>query len=1038
MTIATIKIHPAIGIARVGNSPAEFFIGPEIPGDRSIPDGGYKDDKCMVKRQAAKFHIFAYHKDGSTNEITSEQADIRWSVHLANKKASVNNRNSGPSNDLIIDSGIKTLSGPNQSQILDEGKIKFPSKPSINVPLGEIRTDEMCHLLVLGGSGNSDSPFAHPISITSFYNNAGWYDDVSDGPVNATIKFHDTGREFKADGAWVIIAPPKFAPGLDNIVTLYDRLVDMGAAKGWTKPPSTVSYIKHVYPILERARHIKWVYNPIGAHTWSHPVIDPIVRNNIFVRLTAPSDDTTDMPKLFESDIKDGRLTKSQYEIMKNWSEGSFVNDWTGTPSYASVITAEGLDQAALENAVGGAFYPGIEVGGISHRPILRPENYKSLFRLNHKKLQAGDLTAYMALPWQADFKACSFGSYGVVEGTWWPVPRPNLVIPKGEFNYKSWDRDVPSSEEMVKNWHTLGFVVREGDEYLEVDKCSIPSITPLTPHLDFMDVPRGPMNISGSRALSIEFEVKSITIPVTIRVESRPKHARLRPSNLSATIEPTQDNQIAIARLWIAYETGEDGEKLNDEMIIGNSANSDKWHVTISANTVGRNRAAIGLVLDHSIKMSQSRGDNESKIKSLQDASKVFVDAMLEDDGLAIVHFGNNAKLLQGITKLGSPIDRLHTARKDAKYLLSASDLITSNGKSLTKGISAGLNALHSVESHYDTRSLLVLDGGDTTHEKLITDVEPQVNERIYAIRLGTANNANFHSLQNITTNHGGYTLVTGGITSGKDFILEKYFLQILGHINNYQIVKTVQGELISGREYRIPFYVTEDDLGMEVILLTRFSHPMSFRLQTPNGFIIEPRSSNSNVHYIESMGHNYYTIVLPVELEHRRFDKGGTWNTILATQEVGEIKTNSKVYVPKASTLSKMRKRFEHDKDNVLLENVVIPYCLLIYSYSGLTFRARVRQTSYEPGAPVYIDANVSETGSISVRGTHVRAEVTRPDGSTSLVLLQEREDSHFSGYFNSAAPGVYRINVKANGRSSLGCPFQREQILSAAIYL
>ena len=29
--IKTIKIHPAIGIARVGNSPGEFFIGPEFP-----------------------------------------------------------------------------------------------------------------------------------------------------------------------------------------------------------------------------------------------------------------------------------------------------------------------------------------------------------------------------------------------------------------------------------------------------------------------------------------------------------------------------------------------------------------------------------------------------------------------------------------------------------------------------------------------------------------------------------------------------------------------------------------------------------------------------------------------------------------------------------------------------------------------------------------------------------------------------------------------------------------------------------------------
>ena len=37
LTIDSIRIHPAIGIARLGNSPDEYFIGPEIPGDRSIP-----------------------------------------------------------------------------------------------------------------------------------------------------------------------------------------------------------------------------------------------------------------------------------------------------------------------------------------------------------------------------------------------------------------------------------------------------------------------------------------------------------------------------------------------------------------------------------------------------------------------------------------------------------------------------------------------------------------------------------------------------------------------------------------------------------------------------------------------------------------------------------------------------------------------------------------------------------------------------------------------------------------------------------------
>ena len=59
------KIHPAIGIARVGNSPDEFFIGPERIGEEPDPPGGFKDAQCRVKRQAARFRIFAHHDDGT-------------------------------------------------------------------------------------------------------------------------------------------------------------------------------------------------------------------------------------------------------------------------------------------------------------------------------------------------------------------------------------------------------------------------------------------------------------------------------------------------------------------------------------------------------------------------------------------------------------------------------------------------------------------------------------------------------------------------------------------------------------------------------------------------------------------------------------------------------------------------------------------------------------------------------------------------------------------------------------------------------------
>ena len=58
------RIHPAVGIARVGDSLDDFFIGPEAPGvpatlnkpdNSSSQPGKYKDRQQRIKRQGAAF-----------------------------------------------------------------------------------------------------------------------------------------------------------------------------------------------------------------------------------------------------------------------------------------------------------------------------------------------------------------------------------------------------------------------------------------------------------------------------------------------------------------------------------------------------------------------------------------------------------------------------------------------------------------------------------------------------------------------------------------------------------------------------------------------------------------------------------------------------------------------------------------------------------------------------------------------------------------------------------------------------------------------
>src|SRR5689334_13064462 len=93
VAIAYCRIFPSIGVARLGDSPEDFFIGPEAPGIPPDPQDGFKDIEGRIKRQAARFRIYGYDAAGNViREITHVQpgVEIAWTVQLANTKAAWN------------------------------------------------------------------------------------------------------------------------------------------------------------------------------------------------------------------------------------------------------------------------------------------------------------------------------------------------------------------------------------------------------------------------------------------------------------------------------------------------------------------------------------------------------------------------------------------------------------------------------------------------------------------------------------------------------------------------------------------------------------------------------------------------------------------------------------------------------------------------------------------------------------------------------------------------------------------------------------
>lgn len=517
------RIHPAIGIARLGNSPDDYFVGSESPGFLPLLDKpglppsatpSHRDGSGRIKRQGARFRIFEFAADengGQTpvREITTAEADVEWRVHLANRKAAStrfhakSRRNPKvPVQKLIIDAGTQSISGANRNPQRLAG---WFMEPGHEVALGDILTDDGGRLVVLGGFGVSDSvPPGRPLK--DYCNNDGWHDDVSDGPVHATIQLHGTTEKIEADPAWVLVGVPDFAPEIQNVITLYDVVYDMMAKldPAWMERAlAHVSFTRDIFPIFRRVSNMHWVSDVAmirhapGKRGHFVSRVDELsssspehqqARDFIFHKLRTPQGTGGNMPKLPAS--MDPKmivsLTQVQYGRMEKWAKGEFEADWEGQePALVPLdeLPIEerpgALDRSALESCVGAGRFPGIEAGQV----MLEDETYDRTrpFRINLNK-PPGWLTARMAVPWQADYRDCAYEeSLGL---DWWPGQRPNDIWRRRDGELKRerwvpmtdiWEKEPDRRPMMVKHWSELGFIVKQeigGDlKFVEIER---------------------------------------------------------------------------------------------------------------------------------------------------------------------------------------------------------------------------------------------------------------------------------------------------------------------------------------------------------------------------------------------------------------------------------------------------------------------------------------------------------------------------------------------------------------------------------------
>ena len=137
-----------------------------------------------------------------------------------------------------------------------------------SVYLGEIRTDAQGRLIVLGGRGKSAS--YNGARAVTFANNEGWHDDTSDGPVVAEVTY--AGRRLETDPAWVVVAPPNYAPQQKSVRTMWDLMRDVAISAGMLPKPVRPSFERDIRPIFERLARLQWVNAGFAAaFGWGAP-----------------------------------------------------------------------------------------------------------------------------------------------------------------------------------------------------------------------------------------------------------------------------------------------------------------------------------------------------------------------------------------------------------------------------------------------------------------------------------------------------------------------------------------------------------------------------------------------------------------------------------------------------------------------------------------------------------------------------------------------------------------------------------------------
>jgi murein tripeptide amidase MpaA len=607
---------------------------------------------------------------------------------------------------------------------------------------------------------------------------------------------------------------------------------------------------------------------------------------------------------------------------------------------------------------------------------------------------------------------------------------------------------DYPYSRHWVDatKTKTLGFLIEWGTEFqppwtemeniiLDVSSalvafasaapctCSTIDVQLLTPTVSFNSVPENEQTFRAAvfRVASCRDVLFEITAGPT-RLTGPAAMTFGTPLGTIATA-PGMASGTSDARVWIAFRGTSAGDHGTGTVTIRCQETGEEWVIPITADTIARPAAAALLVFDQSNSMNfdSGIGPGIQRADVLRFSAPPFIEVVEDINAVGIIAFDQDA------------YDRMAVTPMDLPGRLAASGHISSyspnpNGwTSIGEGVARARDLLAPVAG-YAIKAIVVLTDGAENHNgytrRYITDVAGAIDNRVYAIGLGTAENLQPTALEALCNGHQGYLLITGPLDTSATFRLAKYYQQILAGVTNQDIIVDPEGAVLPGQVHRIPFDLNEADITADIIVLTPAPGAFQFYLETPSGDIIDPSAMGGNPAIGFKVGRNvtFYRLTLPVPLASAS-SHAGRWYAILKIDE-----KHFRRYIAGL------------EKDQQLSASLIahgVPYSLTARAWSDINMRASVSQNTHEPLATMIVRAVLAEYDVPVEHRASVHVELVRPDATQAHLILQEVEPGVFEASTIAAISGVYRFRVLASGVTFHNLPFTREQLVTASVW-